>query len=387
MKRCLCISLALLLLFAVPVLAKGDDGGDKDKGPMSSGTFSGLKLRCVGPAGPSGRIGDFAVNPERPWEYYVAVCSGNVWKTHNSGTTWTPIFENKGSYSIGCITMDPNDPLTLWVGTGENNSQRSVSYGDGVYKSTDGGQSWENVGLKDSKHIGMITIDPRDSDVVYVAAQGPLWRPGGDRGLYKTVDGGANWELILDVDENTGANEVHMDPSNPDVLYASTYQRRRRVWTLIDGGPGSAIYKSTDAGATWNKLTEGIPGVDKGKIGLAVSPANPDVVYAIIEAAQDKSGFFRSTDAGANWKKQNSYLSTSPQYYNEIFADPKNVDRVYSMDTFMQVTHDGGKTFERMGVTSKHVDDHALWIDPDNTDHLLGGCDGGIYETYDRGET
>ncbi len=233
----------------------------------------------------------------------------------------------------------------------------------------------------------MILVDPRDSDVVYVAAHGPLWRAGGDRGLYKTTDGGETWELILEISEDTGVNEVHMDPRNPDVLYASSYQRRRRVWTLIDGGPESAIYKSTDAGATWSKLTNGIPGVDKGKIGLAVSPANPDVIYAIIEAAQDKSGFFRSTDAGANWEKRSDYLSSSPQYYNEIFADPKNVDRVYSMDTFMRVTHDGGKTFERVGINYKHVDDHALWIDPHNTDHLLAGCDGGIYETYDRGET
>jgi photosystem II stability/assembly factor-like uncharacterized protein len=387
MKRCLILSLATLLLFCVPAVADASDDDEADKEPMSSSTFKGLKLRCVGPAGPSGRIGDFAVNPERPWEYYVAVCSGNVWKTLNAGTTWQPIFENEGSYSIGCVTMDPNDPLTVWVGTGENNSQRSVSYGDGVYKSTDGGQSWKNVGLKDSEHIGMITIDPRNSDAVYVAAQGPLWRPGGDRGLYKTTDGGETWELILEVDENTGCNEIHMDPSDPDVLYASTYQRRRHVWCLIDGGPGSAIYKSTDAGATWVKLTKGIPGVDKGKIGMAISPVNPHIIYAIIEAAQDKSGFFRSTDAGANWKKQSDYLSSSPQYYNEIFADPKNPDRVYSMDTFLRVTHDGGKNWERLGLRYKHVDDHAMWIDPDNTDHLLVGCDGGIYETYDRGET
>lgn len=386
MKRCVCVSLALLLICVVPALAKDGDNG-KEEGPMSSGTFSGLKLRCLGPAGPSGRIADFAVNPERPWEYYVAVCSGNVWKTHNGGTTWTPIFDDQGSYSIGCVTMDPNDPLTVWVGSGENNSQRSVSYGDGVYKSADGGASWENVGLEDSEHIGMIAIDPRDSDVVYVAAQGPLWRAGGDRGLYKTVDGGATWKLVLEIDEDTGVNEVHIDPSDPDVLYASSYQRRRRVWTLIDGGPGSAIYKSTDAGATWKKLTKGIPGVDKGKIGLTVSPANPNVIYAIIEAAEGKSGVFRSTDAGANWEKRSDYLSSSPQYYNEIFADPKNVDRVYSVDTFLRVTHDGGKTWERLGLKYKHVDDHAMWIDPKNTDHLLVGCDGGIYETYDRGET
>ncbi len=388
MRRLAAISLVTLLIFAGagPAYGQGEEDGG-DKGPMSSGTFSGLKLRCLGPAATSGRIGDFAVNPEKPWEYYVAVCSGNVWKTENRGTTWEPIFDDQGSYSIGCITLDPNNPLTVWVGTGENNSQRSVSYGDGVYKSLDGGKTWKNMGLKESEHIGMIAVDPRDSDVVYVAAQGPLWRAGGDRGLYKTSDGGETWDLALEISEDTGVNEVHMDPRDPDVLYASSYQRRRRVWTLIDGGPESAIYKSTDAGASWKKLTNGIPGVDKGKIGLAVSPANPDVIYAIIEAAQDEQGFFRSTDGGANWRKMSDYLSSSPQYYNEIFADPKNVDRVYSMDTFMRVTHDGGKTFERVGINYKHVDDHALWIDPENTDHLLAGCDGGIYETYDRGAT
>jgi len=387
MRRISSIIVMLLMVCASALAAAGDESNDEDKGPMTSGTFSGLELRCLGPAGTSGRIGDFAVNPEKPWEYYVAVCSGNVWKTENNGTTWTPIFDDQGSYSIGCVTMDPNDPLTVWVGTGENNSQRSVSYGDGVYKSTDGGRNWKHMGLKESEHIGMILVDPRDSEVVYVASQGPLWRPGGDRGLYKTTDGGETWDLILEISENTGVSEVHMDPRDPDVLYASAYQRRRRVWTLIDGGPESAIYKSTDAGANWTKLTNGHPKVDMGRIGLTVSPADPDVLYAIIEAADDEGGFFRSVDAGANWEKRSDYVASSPQYYHEIFADPKDVDRVYSLDTFMQVTEDGGETFNRVGIRHKHVDDHALWINPDNTDHILVGCDGGIYETYDRGET
>jgi photosystem II stability/assembly factor-like uncharacterized protein len=388
MKRSLVIALVFLLVLTPAVWAKADKSAEDEKsGPMSSKTFSGLSLRCLGPAGTEGRVGDFAVNPERPWEYYAAVCSGNVWKTMNGGTTWTPIFDDQGSYSIGCITLDPNDPLTVWVGTGENNSQRSVSYGDGVYKSVDGGKTWKNMGLKESEHIGMIAVDPRNSAVVYVAAQGPLWNPGGDRGLYKTVDGGDTWDLVLEISADTGVNEVHLDPRNPDVIYASSYQRRRHVWTLIDGGPESAIYKSTDAGATWNKLTNGVPKVDMGRIGLAVSPVDPDVVYAIIEAAVDKGGFFRSTDAGATWEKRSDYETTSAQYYNEIFADPKNVDRVYAVNTFLSVTQDGGKTFERVGLRTKHVDDHAVWIDPSNTDHLLVGCDGGIYETYDRGET
>ncbi len=233
----------------------------------------------------------------------------------------------------------------------------------------------------------MIVVDPRDSDVVYVAAQGPLWASGGDRGVYKTTDGGTTWERVLHISDDTGVNEIHMDPRDPDVLYASSYQRRRHVYTLINGGPESAIYKSTDAGATWRKLTEGLPKVDKGKIGMDISPADPDVLYAVIEAQRDKGGFFRSTDRGESWSKMSDYVSGSPQYYNEIFADPHDVDRVYGMDTFLQITLDGGKTFNRVGEKKKHVDNHALWIDPGDTDHLLVGCDGGIYETWDRGAT
>jgi photosystem II stability/assembly factor-like uncharacterized protein len=354
---------------------------------LNAELLSGLKLREIGPALASGRVSDLAVHPEDSDTWYVTVASGGIWKTINAGTTWTPIFDNEGSYSIGCITLDPNDPEIIWVGTGENNSQRSVSYGDGVYKSIDGGTSWTNMGLEESEHIGRIVVDPRDSEVVYVAAQGPLWRAGGDRGLYKTVDGGKTWEKSLEISEHTGANEVWMDPRDPDVLYASTYQRRRRTWTLIDGGPESAIYKTSDAGANWKKLENGLPEADMGKIGLAVSPVDPDVVYAIIESIDDEGGFFRSVDGGENWKKQSDYVSGSPQYYNELIPDPINVDRVYSNDTYLHVSDNGGEVFSRIPEESKHVDNHALWIDPEDTDHLIAGCDGGVYETWDRGET
>lgn len=382
---------ALILILVGSLSFAADKTADK-KAPeketvWKAETFSGLAFRGIGPAVASGRIGDFVIHPKDRSTLYVAVASGGVWKTVNYGTTWTPIFDSQGSYSIGCITMDPNDPLILWVGTGENNSQRSVGYGDGIYRSVDGGKNWENVGLKQSQHIAKIIVDPRNSKTVYVAAQGPLWSPGGDRGLYKTTDNGKTWNQVLKISENTGVTDLVMDPRNPDVLVAAAYQRRRHVWTLIDGGPESAIYKSTDAGATWNKMENGMPKEDIGRIGLAISPADPNVIYAIIEAANKAGGFFRSNDSGTNWEKQSEYISASPQYYQEIIADPKNVDRVYSMDTWMNVTDDAGKTFRKVGEKAKHVDNHALWIDPEDTNHLISGCDGGLYESYDRGAT
>ncbi len=362
-----------------------DEPGKSD--PFSSGTFSGLKFRSIGPALTSGRVADIAVRPDDPSTYYVAAASGGVWKTTNAGTTWTPVFDKQSSYSIGCVAIDPNNPHVVWVGSGENNSQRSVSYGDGVYKSVDGGRKWKKMGLARSEHIAKILIDPRNSNVVYVAAQGPLWGPGGDRGLYKTTDGGATWKAVLSISENTGVTDVVMDPRDPDVLYAASYQRRRHVWTLINGGPESAIYKTTDGGITWNKLTSGLPSVDLGRIGLAVSPAEPDVVYAVVEAAEGKGGFFRSTDRGASWQRRSRYIARSPQYYMELVCDPYDVDRVYSLDTYTKVTEDGGKTFHNLGNKNRHVDDHAMWIDPDDTGHLLIAGDGGVYETFDRGAT
>lgn len=387
MKRLLAIILILISTLSFAAEKTTDKKEPEKEAVWKAETFSGLSLRSIGPALTSGRISDFAIDPKDLSIRYVAAASGGVWKTTNYGTTWTPIFDSQGSYSIGCVVMDPNDPLVIWVGTGENNSQRSVGYGDGVYRSVDGGKNWENVGLKESQHIAKIVIDPSNSKTVYVAAQGPLWSPGGERGLYKTTDSGKTWNQVLKISENTGVTDLVMDPRNPDVLIAAAYQRRRHVWALIDGGPESAIYKSTDAGATWNKMENGLPKEDMGRIGLALSPADPDVVYAIIEAANKAGGFFRSTDSGTNWEKQSEYISASPQYYQEIIADPKNVDRVYSMDTWMMVTDDGGKTFRKVGEKSKHVDNHALWIDPDDTDHLLSGCDGGLYESYDRGAT
>ncbi len=384
----LCCVFACVVIFgglAENAKAKKDED-KKDPPDAVAKAVAGLSFRGIGPAFMSGRIGDIVVDPERKSTWYIGVSSGNVWKTVNAGTTWDPIFDSYGSYSIGCLAIDPGNRHVIWVGTGENNSQRSVGYGDGVYKSIDGGKHFENVGLKNSEHIGKILIDPRDTDVVFVAAQGPLWSPGGDRGLYKTIDGGKTWDLVLDISENTGVTDVHFDPRNPDVLYAASYQRRRHVWVLLNGGPESAIYKSTDGGENWRKINKGLPEVDMGRIGIAVSPIKPDVLYAIVEAAQGKGGFYRSEDRGENWVRQNDYISGSPQYYQEIYADPHMFDRVFSLDTYVMVTSDGGKTWERFGREFKHVDEHAIYFDPEDSDHLILGNDGGLYETWDFGK-
>lgn len=344
-------------------------------------SLSGLKFRNIGPAVTSGRIADFAVNPGNINEYYVATASGGVWKTSNAGITYVPIFDSQGSYSIGCVTIDPNNTNVVWVGSGENNNQRSVAYGDGIYKSEDGGASWKNMGLKTSEHIGRIIVDPKNSNVVWVAAVGPLWKEGGDRGVYKTTDGGKTWTQVLKIDDNTGVNDIIMDPRNSDVVYASAFQRRRHDYGMLSGGPNSGMHKTTDGGKTWDKINNGLPSGDKGRIGLAISPADPEVIYAILEAAKD-GGFYRSTNRGASWQKMSSH-ETGGNYYNEVIADPKDPNTVYTMGYAISISNDGGKNFRPIGENSKHVDNHALWVNPNDTRHMINGCDGGIYVTYD----
>lgn len=351
---------------------------------LKSAQLSGLKFRSIGPAFASGRIADFAVNPENHSEYYVAVASGNIWKTTNAGITFKPVFDSYGSYSIGCLEMDPNNPNVIWAGTGENNHQRALGYGDGVYKSMDGGKSWKNMGLKDSRHIGMILVDPRDSQTVYVAAEGSAWGPGGDRGLYKTTDGGENWTKILEVSEHTGINNIICDPRNPDMLYATSEQRRRHVHTKIGGGPESKVYKSIDGGENWRKIMKGLPSVHIGGMGIDISPVDPDVLYLIVEAAEDKGGFYRSTDRGESWVKRSDH-NASGQYYNEIICDPQDVDKVYSMETYSHYTEDGGKTWKDVSRNKRHVDDHGMWINPEDPEHFIIGGDGGVYVTFDGG--
>ena len=375
----------LIALFIFSSNAYSQKKKKEKSNPLDETSVSALKWREVGPALTSGRISDLAVNPDNPFEYYVAVASGGVWKTSNWGVDYTPIFDSQSSYSIGCVTIDPNNSNVIWVGTGENNNQRSVAYGDGVYKSVDGGKSWKNMGLKNSEHIGNIIVHPENSDVVYVSAYGPLWSKGGDRGIYKTEDGGVSWDKILFIDEHTGFNEIHMDPRNPEVLYAASHQRRRHVYTYVGGGPGSGLHKSTDGGKTWKKINKGLPGVEIGRIGMDISDANPEIIYAIVEASERKGGFYKSTNRGETWVKQSGKV-TSGNYYQEIFADPVDQDVVYIMDTWMSVTHDGGKSFKNVGEDYKHVDNHAMWINPNNNSHWLIGCDGGIYETFDSGK-
>ncbi len=375
------ITLLLVFLIVIPSIFFAEE-----KDTASSSIYNGLKWRNIGPAFTSGRISDIAVNPINQSEYYVAVSSGNAWKTTNRGITFQPIFENYGAYSTSCLAIDPNNPNVVWLGTGENNHQRALGYGDGVYKSIDAGKSWKNVGLKDSRQIGKIVIDPRNTDIVFVAAEGSVWGPGGERGLYKTIDGGKKWKRVLEISKHTGVNEVIMDPRNPDIMYATSEQRRRHTFTKIGGGPESAVYKSTNAGESWEKIMNGLPKVDIGGMGLDISPANPEYIYLSVEAAENKGGFFRSTNRGASWEKM-SDRNASGQYFNEIFCDPKDENKVYLVDVRSEVTHDGGKTWKRLSTENRHVDDHEIWINPLNTDNLLIGGDGGIYESYDAGKT
>ncbi len=351
--------------------------------------FDHLKFRNIGPAFMSGRIADIAIHPTKKSTWYVAVGSGGVWKTENAGTTWQTVFDKEASYSTGCITIDPIDHNTIWLGTGENVGGRHVGYGDGIYKSIDGGKTWKNMGLKKSERISEIIVHPNNSNVVWVAVQGPLWTKGGERGLYKTTDGGKTWKKTLaGANEWTGTTDIILDHQNPDILYAANWQRHRTIAAYMGGGPGTSIHKSIDGGMTWSKLSTGLPTSNMGKLGIAQSPFDNNVLYAAIELDARKGGVYKSTDAGQTWSKQSDAVSggTGPHYYQELYACPHKMDRIYLMDVRMQVSEDGGKTFNRVPEEHKHSDNHALVFDKDNSEYLMAGTDGGIYESFDRGK-
>lgn len=363
--------------------AKSQSSGNKDI--WKSENFTGLEFRSIGPAFMSGRIADIAIHPHDESTWYVAVGSGGVWKTENAGNTWTPIFDNESCYSTGCVTLDPQNPSVVWLGTGENVGGRHLSFGDGIFRSTDAGKTWKNMGLKNSEHISKILVHPENSDIVWVASQGPLWSKGGERGVFKTMDGGQSWKQVLGDKEWTGATELVMDPRSPDVLYAATWDRHRTVAAYMGGGPGTGLWKTTDGGDNWEELTQGIPESNLGKIGLAISPQNPDVLYAAIELDRRKGGVFKSTDKGMNWTKMSDAVSggTGPHYYQELYACPHQFDRLYLMDVRIQVSDNGGKNFRRLSEKHKHSDNHAIAFKKSDPDYLLVGTDGGMYESFD----
>ncbi|HKQ06170.1 MAG TPA: hypothetical protein VJ464_13625 [Blastocatellia bacterium] len=377
------MALALCALFASLTAARVM--AQEDNGSRDGSLFKQLQWRAIGPATMGGRIDDFAVVESNPTTWYVGAATGGLWKTTNNGTTFEPIFDEQGSTSIGDVAIAPSDPNIIWVGTGESNNRQSSSWGDGVYRSLDGGKTWVNCGLRDTKHIGRVVIDPRDPNIAYVAATGHLWGPSKERGVFKTTDGGKTWANVLFVNEDTGATDIAIDPQSPLTLYAAMYQRRRTPFGFNGGGPGSALYKTIDGGATWRKLTNGLPTESPiGRIGIDIYRANPSTLYAVVENA--KGGTFRSDDRGETWKKM-SDTNHRPMYYSQIRIDPNNDQRIWMCGAPMLVSEDGGKTFVQNLVTRIHGDYHALWIDPANSSHMLAGSDGGIHQSYDRGRT
>ena len=349
--------------------------------------FKNLEFREIGPAVMGGRIDDFAVVESNPDIVYVGTASGGVWKTTNNGTTWEPVFDKEGVSTIGDIAIAPSDPSVVWVGSGEPNNRQSASWGDGIYKSLDGGKTWKNMGLAATHHIGRIVIHPKNPDAVYVAAQGHLWGPNPERGVYKTTDGGKTWQQVLKINDDTGVNDIAMDPESPDILYAAAYERRRTPFGFNGGGPDSAIYKTTDGGATWKKLTKGLPWengtTDTGRIGLDIYRKDPNIVYAEIQ--HEKGGTFRSEDKGETWKRMGE-TDPRPSYYSQIRIDPNNDLRIWELGAQMFYSEDGGKTFATQRVRGIHGDFHAMWIDPANSNHMITGSDGGIHWSDDAGK-
>jgi photosystem II stability/assembly factor-like uncharacterized protein len=350
--------------------------------------FKALEFREIGPAVMGGRIDDVAVVESNPNIVFLGVASGGVWKTTNNGTTWQPVFDKEAVSTIGDIAIAPSDPSVVWVGTGEPNNRQSSSWGDGAYKSVDGGKTWQRMGLAATRHIGRIVIHPRNPDVVYVAALGHLWGANPERGVYKTGDGGKTWAQVLKINDDTGVSDIAMDPQSPDVLYAAAYERRRTPYGFNGGGPDGGIYKTSDGGATWKKLTKGLPyensSADVGRIGLDVYRKDPNIVYAVVQ--HEKGGTYRSEDKGETWKKMGD-TNPRPSYYSQIRIDPNNDLRIWELGAQMFYSEDGGKKFATDRVKGIHGDFHAMWIDPADSNHMIAGSDGGIHWSYDNGRS
>lgn len=373
------------LLIPVPAAGQGTPG---------PAVMAGLTFRTVGPAQMSGRFVDVAVYEARPHVWYAASSTGGLWKTTNNGVTFTAQFNREGTHSIGAIALHQRDTSLVWLGSGERANRQSTSWGDGVYKSTDGGTTWTNMGLRESHHVGRIVLHPDNPDLVYVAAMGHLWGPNPDRGLYRSRDGGRTWELVLFVDEDTGVVDVAMDPRDPRIMYAASYQRRRTPFGFNGGGPGSALWKSTDGGGTWRKLTTGLPGGDYGRIGITIYRSDPRIVYISLEQGlrytastayeEPLAGVYRSEDRGETWQHMGTW-NPRPMYASQPMVDPNDDCRLY-MVNFWSMSEDCGRTFRQLPQTL-HGDDRAIWINPANSDHIIKADDGGMGISYDRART
>jgi photosystem II stability/assembly factor-like uncharacterized protein len=407
------LGLAVLALPTTPfAVAQSPEGGDMINAPQHE-LLQGFRWRAIGPVGQGGRVDDIAVRPEDPKTYFVGFATGGLWKTTNNGTTFRPVFDTYGTHSIGAIGLAPSDPDVVYIGTGESNNRQSSSFGDGVYKSTDGGETFTHIGLRETQSVARVVVHPNDPDVVWVAANGQLFAANEERGVFKSSDGGATWRKVLYVDENTGATDLVIDPSDPGTLFAATYQRRRTACCFVGGGPGSGIWRSSDGGENWTRLEgNGLPNGTMGRAALAMTPADPDVVYAQIEVAADRenplteaelaaweeasdedrlpadpewNGIWRSSDKGDSWVFR-SNQNGRPMYFSQIRASPQDPQLVYVVDQRVHKSRDGGITFERLDGYG-HVDQHGFWIDPDDQDHMMIGNDGSVDVTWDQGET
>ena len=379
---------SLLALLLAPAVLSAQPA--PQPAPLTPDLVAGLQPRAIGPAVTGGRLHDVEALPDDPSTVYIATASGGIWKSVNKGTTWTPIFDTMAVSTFGDLAIAPSNPEIIWAGTGEQNNRQSTSWGNGVYRSTDAGQTWTHLGLEETRHIGRVQVHPQNPEIAYVAALGNLWKPSAERGVFRTTDGGQTWDKVLFVDTLTGAVDLAMDPSDPNTLYAASYQRMRRTWGFNGGGPGSGIWKTTDGGDTWRELENGIPAGDKGRIGLAISRSNPRVLNATVEHREER-GTYRSEDGGETWEKVND-LNPRPMYYSHIVIDPTNPERVYILATDFYKSEDGGRTWREMPVRPTydvgiHSDFHSLWINPSDPENFFLAGDGGLAETWDMGET